>query len=444
MSSTRKRPKTAPVFKLPGMQSTFVQPLLFKAMVHEYAKPEKENKELWQPGQIIATAREQETTLGFPGREEKTEETDNLYPPMGARWLRGIQEELQNNGTRTWTGTLNNLATRQALADVLDKFNIETGDWLWLPVGGRNEEMKGGWAAEYTANLAYRDGMAKAKKDDKIAEAAVLARNKREQKTSVVDLRGAHINKWMQAVYLRRVYNLLQCELWGIPGAEKRMKDSGYNLISITVLFFGNRSVVFTYHKDTANSEAKPSQKPTLTAVVQLTPDHTSMRVAGASKEAWFTEVGTYHAFPSAAYHRSGTATNHTVKVTFLWSLSPKPTPSAAPSEESAEAKIAARGDAHAAADEEEAAAAQVSADADAAAAADAEMADLAAAEATAAEAEAETAKAEADAATAAAALADVANNNVSTPATAGENGSGNGNSDGPTTPPDGPPLASE
>lgn len=441
MSSSRKRPKTAPVFKLPGMKSTFVQPLLFKAMVHEWAKPSTFPNELWQPGQIIATAREQESADAFPAREEATEETDKLYPPMGARWLRGIQEGLANKGTRTWTGTLNNLACREALAEVLDKFNMETGGWLWLPVGGAGEEMNGGWAAEYTANLAYRDGMAKAKKDDHIAEAAVLAQNKREQKKTVVDLRGAHIIKWMQSLYLRRVYGLLQCELWGMPGADKRMKDSGYNLISITVLFFGNRSVVFTYHKDTANSECKPSQKPTLTAVVQLTPDTTSMRVAGASEEAWFTEVGTFHAFPSAAWHRSGTATNHTVKLTFLWSLSSKPTPSAAPSEESAAAKTAARGDAHSAGDDEEAAAAQASADADATAALDAEKADLAAAEAMAAEAEAETAKAEADAATAAA-LADVAN--VSTPATAGENGSGNGNSDRLTPLPGGPPLGSE
>jgi hypothetical protein len=168
--------------------------------------------------------------------------------------------------------------------------------------------INGGWGGNgYSANVAH--AIAKAHAPEGLVPDFQIEELKEAQRKVVVDFRPSMAKfKMLFGSAILHVNNALFGK--GHPPAEY-----GLELYAVNLLFFINRTALFTWHRDELHNSATA----VLTAVLQLTGDKTSMKVAGAAQEAEYEGFGSLIAFPSAAYHRSGTGTTHTVKLTSLY-----------------------------------------------------------------------------------------------------------------------------
>ena len=101
--------------------------------------------------------------------------------------------------------------------------------------------------------------------------------------------------------------------------AESPFKKGAFQLKACDVMFPGlSRNIHYKYHADNPDTPGEPD----LTAVAQLSPGKSSMRIATADETADYNLPGDFSLFPSKLFHRTCRTERRTVKVTFFYKAS--------------------------------------------------------------------------------------------------------------------------
>ena len=101
--------------------------------------------------------------------------------------------------------------------------------------------------------------------------------------------------------------------------AESPFKKGAFQLKACDVMFPGlSRNIHYKYHADNPDTPGEPD----LTAVAQLSPGKSSMRIATADETADYNLPGDFSLFPSKLFHRTCRTERRTVKVTFFFKAS--------------------------------------------------------------------------------------------------------------------------
>jgi hypothetical protein len=215
--------------------------------------------------------------------------------------------------TRTWAFQVDQLWCVKLANHILSHwdtksnvFSFASKDTVLLP---------GGWSHLYEKNVMSkgvkeRPGLDKARVEEVV---------KSKQSVAVLDFErlGTHrtvFNDLQRDPYFKQLLAMVKFQLFGIEQVLLRIQY-------VHFITFVNRSVVYTYHKDSTDngngvaSSKKGQTSTNLTVVCQLSGDTTNMNVLGATAVAPYDSVGSCQAFPADVFHRSGTTTSSTVKI---------------------------------------------------------------------------------------------------------------------------------
>ena len=123
--------------------------------------------------------------------------------------------------------------------------------------------------------------------------------------------------KYMNGTSLEKEWN----SLYNVVKQVKEFVGNGFKLAYAHVLFFKNKHVNFTYHCDAneANTGRHPGHKADLSIVMEVSRSFSTMHVAGEDASLKFDAPGTFFAFDSKLFHRSGVSRTNTVKIGFFF-----------------------------------------------------------------------------------------------------------------------------
>ena len=293
----------------------------FRAMINNMTVDGKGAAQGWRRGEQLADA------YAYPGPEEEMRNKSTelfgggpgKHPPYDAPYA-GITKEFWNPMQCTWEFQVEPKLAINSLQVLLSHYTLsgKHPEWFWGGDHRGKEIVKSGWDGAYDHVLSAIPHKTSSVTGVSVTSKPLTPEEREwEQRMAIIDMRDKTVNKLFRLSYVDNLYVRICTKLFG--SVQAILQAAGIAVKGVNLIHTANRSVLFTYHTD--KLDGAKGFKPFLTAVVQLTGDTTTMHVVSAKQDAQFEGFGAVHVFPSTAFHRSGTGTTNTYKMTFLFGL---------------------------------------------------------------------------------------------------------------------------